>query len=185
MRRFFALLCAALLLLGLVFVYFSPAQEGTVYEISQVMRGNFNDKFGSSRILIWRESLALFGERPLLGGGPDTLALRVDVEFSRLVEETGKIMSAQTARGADFTNGSISKRAKALIPVLIPLFISAFRRAGELATAMTCRCYRGGEGRTRMTKLTLTYRDFVALFIMAAFIAGIVLLNVYAPGYSM
>ena len=111
-----------------------------------------------------------------------TIALRF---IPTIVEETGKIMSAQKARGADFTNGSISKRAKALIPVLIPLFISAFRRAGELATAMTCRCYRGGEGRTRMTKLTLSYRDFVALFFMAAFIAGIVLLNVYAPGYSM
>ena len=111
-----------------------------------------------------------------------TIALRF---IPTIVEETSKIMSAQKARGADFTNGSLQKRAKALIPVLIPLFISAFRRAGELATAMTCRCYRGGEGRTRMTKLTLTYRDFVALFVIAAFIAGIVLLNIFAPGYSM
>ena len=111
-----------------------------------------------------------------------TIALRF---IPTIVEETGKIMSAQKARGADFTSGSLAKRAKALVPVLIPLFISAFRRAGELATAMTCRCYRGGEGRTRMTKLTLSYRDFVALFFMALFIAGIILLNVYAPGYSM
>ena len=111
-----------------------------------------------------------------------TIALRF---IPTIVEETGKIMSAQKARGADFTSGSLAKRAKALVPVLIPLFISAFRRAGELATALTCRCYRGGEGRTRMTKLTLSYRDFVALFFMALFIAGIILLNVYAPGYSM
>ncbi len=111
-----------------------------------------------------------------------TIALRF---IPTIVEETGKIMSAQKARGADFTSGSLTKRAKALIPVLIPLFISAFRRAGELATAMTCRCYRGGEGRTRMTKLTLTYRDFLALFAMILFITGIILLNIYAPGYSM
>ena len=71
-----------------------------------------------------------------------TIALRF---IPTIVEETDKIMSAQKARGADFSNGSIGKRAKALIPVLIPLFISAFRRAGELATAMTCRCYRGGK----------------------------------------
>ena len=111
-----------------------------------------------------------------------TIALRF---ISTIVEETGKIMSAQKARGADFTSGSLTKRARALVPVLIPLFISAFRRAGELATAMTCRCYRGGEGRTRMTKLTVTYRDFLALIIMALFVAAIVLLNIFAPGYSM
>ena len=111
-----------------------------------------------------------------------TIALRF---IPTIVEETGKIMSAQKARGADFTSGSLTKRAKALVPVLIPLFISAFRRAGELATAMTCRCYRGGEGRTRMTKLTVTYRDFLALIIMALFVAVIVLLNILAPGYSM
>ncbi len=111
-----------------------------------------------------------------------TIALRF---IPTIIEETEKIMAAQKARGADFTNGSIAKRAKALIPVLIPLFISAFRRAGELATAMTCRCYRGGKGRTRLNVLHLSARDFVALFIVAAFIAGIVLLNIFAPGYSM
>ena len=102
-----------------------------------------------------------------------------------LIEETEKIMSAQKARGADFTNGSISKRAKALIPVLIPLFVSAFRRAGELATAMTCRCYRGGKGRTRLNVLKLSYRDFVALFVVLIFVAALILINIYAPGYSM
>ncbi len=111
-----------------------------------------------------------------------TIALRF---IPTIIEETEKIMAAQKARGADFTNGSVTKRAKALIPVLIPLFISAFRRAGELATAMTCRCYRGGKGRTRLNVLHFSLRDFVALFLTAAFIAGIILLNIFAPGYSM
>ena len=111
-----------------------------------------------------------------------TIALRF---IPTIVEETEKIMSAQKARGADFTNGSLAKRAKALIPILIPLFISAFRRAGELATAMTCRCYRGGAGRTKLNVLKFTWRDAVALILIAAFIAGIVLLNIFAPGYSM
>jgi len=111
-----------------------------------------------------------------------TIALRF---IPTIVEETEKIMSAQKARGADFTSGSLSKRAKALIPVLIPLFISAFRRAGELATAMTCRCYRGGKGRTKLNVLRFTYRDLIGVLMMAAFISGIVLLNIFAPGYSM
>ncbi len=111
-----------------------------------------------------------------------TIALRF---IPTIVEETDKIMAAQKARGADFTTGSLAKRAKALIPVLIPLFISAFRRAGELATAMTCRCYRGGSGRTKLNVLKFTYRDLVALVFMALFISGIVLLNIYGLGYSM
>ena len=111
-----------------------------------------------------------------------TIALRF---IPTIVEETGKIMSAQKARGADFTSGSLIKRAKALIPVLIPLFISAFRRAGELATAMTCRCYRGGEGRTKLHKSKLGARDFIGLLIVAIFVAGIILINKFAPGYTM
>ncbi len=111
-----------------------------------------------------------------------TIALRF---IPTIIEETDKIMAAQKARGADFTNGSLTKRAKALIPVLIPLFISAFRRAGELATAMTCRCYRGGKGRTKLNVLRFSYRDIIAFILIAAFIAGIVLLNIYAPGYRM
>ncbi len=111
-----------------------------------------------------------------------TIALRF---IPTIIEETDKIMAAQKARGADFTNGSIAKRAKALIPILIPLFISAFRRAGELATAMTCRCYRGGKGRTKLNVLRFTYRDLIGSLMLAIFIAGIVLLNIFAPGYSM
>ena len=111
-----------------------------------------------------------------------TIALRF---IPTIIEETEKIMSAQKARGADFASGSIAKRAKALTPVLIPLFISAFRRAGELATAMTCRCYRGGKGRTRLNVLRFSFRDFAALFVIIAFGGGIILLNIFAPGYSM
>ena len=79
-----------------------------------------------------------------------------------LIEETDKIMCAQKARGADFENGSLMERAKALIPILVPLFISAFRRADELATAMECRCYQGGEGRTKMKLLRYHREDFVS-----------------------
>lgn len=111
-----------------------------------------------------------------------TIALRF---IPTIIEETGKIMSAQKARGADFTNGSLIQRAKALIPVLIPLFISAFRRAGELATAMTCRCYRGGEGRTKLHVLKVKPRDFVALALMVMFIAAVVLINIFGFGYTM
>ncbi|MBR6677064.1 MAG: energy-coupling factor transporter transmembrane protein EcfT [Clostridia bacterium] len=109
-----------------------------------------------------------------------TIALRF---IPTLIEETDKIMSAQKARGSDFSQGSLARRAKALVPVLVPLFISAFRRAEDLATAMECRCYTGGAGRTRMNVLHSTWRDAVMLVAIAAFIAGIVLLNIFAPGY--
>jgi len=91
-----------------------------------------------------------------------------------LIEETDKIMSAQKARGADFDTGNLLQRAKALIPILVPLFISSFRRADELAVAMECRCYHGGDGRTRMKQMKYCRRDVVALIggfvIMAAVI---------------
>lgn len=83
-----------------------------------------------------------------------------------LIEETDKIMSAQRARGADFDGGNLIQRAKALIPLLVPLFISAFRRADELAVAMECRCYHGGEGRTRMRQLQYKTGDVVVLVAM-------------------
>ncbi len=94
-----------------------------------------------------------------------------------LIEETDKIMSAQKARGADFDTGGIVQRAKAMLPLLVPLFVSAFRRADELSVAMESRCYHGGEGRTRMKKLTYARRDFIALLLGAVFLAGVILLN--------
>ena len=94
-----------------------------------------------------------------------------------LIEETDKIISAQKARGADFETGNLFRRAKALIPILVPLFVSAFRRADELATAMECRCYHGGAGRTKMKVLVFRMRDVIALLIVAALLAGIIVLR--------
>ncbi|MDF2593956.1 MAG: ABC-type transporter, integral rane subunit [Clostridia bacterium] len=93
-----------------------------------------------------------------------------------LLEETDKIMKAQTARGADFETGNIIKRAKAMIPIMVPLFISAFRRAEELAMAMEARCYRGGEGRTRMNKLQYKKQDVYAFIAGGVFMLGCILL---------
>ena len=90
-----------------------------------------------------------------------------------LIEETDKIMSAQKARGADFDSGNLFRRAKALLPILVPLFVSAFRRADELAVAMESRCYHGGEGRTRMKQLRMQGIDAWALLLGAAFLAVI------------
>ena len=94
-----------------------------------------------------------------------------------LIEETDRIMSAQKARGADLETGTLPERAKALLPLLIPLFISAFRRADELALAMECRCYNGGEGRTRMKQLRMAVRDAGAFALGAALVAGILILR--------
>lgn len=106
-----------------------------------------------------------------------TIALRF---IPTLIEETDKIMSAQKARGADFETGSLLSRAKALIPIFIPLLVSSIRRADELATAMECRCYHGGTGRTRMTRLHYSLRDLFAFLIYLLFMAGIIALR-WAP----
>ncbi len=94
-----------------------------------------------------------------------------------LIEETDKIMSAQKARGADFESGNLIQKAKALIPILVPLFISAFRRADELATAMECRCYHGGEGRTKLHVLQYQRRDYIALALGVLICAGVIVLR--------
>lgn len=94
-----------------------------------------------------------------------------------LIEETDKIMSAQKARGADFESGNIFQRAKALVPILVPLFISAFRRADELATAMECRCYHGGEGRTALHVLHYKTADWLTLAGFVALAAGVIVLG--------
>ena len=103
-----------------------------------------------------------------------TIALRF---IPTLTEEIEKIMAAQKSRGADMDSGGIIHRAKALIPVLIPLFISSFRRANELAYAMDCRCYKGGKGRTKMKQVKVTARDFVALGAVIALFALIIFVN--------
>ena len=100
-----------------------------------------------------------------------------------LIEETDKIMSAQKARGADFESGNIFQRAKALVPILVPLFISAFRRADELATAMECRCYRGGTGRTRLKVLRCEKQDYIDLAVCIACFAVILASRLVFPNY--
>ena len=111
-----------------------------------------------------------------------TIALRF---IPTLIDETQKIMNAQKARGADFSQGNLLQRAKALIPILVPLFISAFRRADELATAMECRCYTGGDGRTRMNVLRSTPKDWIAAVVVLALGAAIVLANIHFPLYGL
>ena len=111
-----------------------------------------------------------------------TIALRF---IPTLIEETEKIMNAQKARGADFSSGNLISRAKALVPIIIPLFVSAFRRAADLATAMECRCYTGGKGRTRMNVLHAGAKDYTALLLTVALGAAVVLINVYVPGYRL
>ena len=93
-----------------------------------------------------------------------------------LIEETDKIMSAQKARGADFESGNLLQRARALVPILVPLFISAFRRADELAVAMECRCYHGGEGRTKLHVLRYQLRDYLVLAAYGAVLAAVLIL---------
>ncbi len=107
-----------------------------------------------------------------------TLMMSMALRFiPTLIEETDKIMSAQKARGADFETGNLIERAKALLPILVPLFVSAFRRADELAVAMESRCYHGGEGRTRMKQLHMARRDWVALALGVLLLAAVIVLK--------
>lgn len=105
-----------------------------------------------------------------------TIALRF---IPTLIEETDKIMNAQKARGADLESGGIIKKVKALLPILIPLLISAVRRAYELAEAMECRCYNGGKGRTRMKQLHISWCDLVSFGVVTVFLAVIILSNIF------
>ncbi len=107
-----------------------------------------------------------------------TIALRF---IPTLIEETDRIMNAQKSRGSDLSSGNILKRIRAMVPILVPLFISAFQRAMDLATAMECRCYRGGEGRTKLVKYTLRFSDWCMFLVVGLLIAGIVLGNIYLP----
>lgn len=104
-----------------------------------------------------------------------TLALRF---IPTLIEEIDKIMNAQKARGADLESGSLIQRAKALVPVLVPLFVSSFRRAYELAFAMECRCYTGGEGRTRMKQMKIKGLDFLFMLGIAVLLGGVITFNI-------
>ncbi len=111
-----------------------------------------------------------------------TIALRF---IPTLVEETTKIMNAQKARGADFSEGSLVKRAKALVPILVPLFASAIRRADELAVAMECRCYRGGVGKTKMNVLKASLSDAACVLVFILLGVAVVLINKFASGFRI
>lgn len=111
-----------------------------------------------------------------------TIALRF---IPTLMEETQRIMNAQKARGADFASGGLIRRAKALLPVLIPLLVSAFNRAYELAAAMECRCYHGGKGRTRMKTLRLRVSDVLYVLLFVALGVGIIFLNRSGIGFTL
>ena len=110
-----------------------------------------------------------------------TIALRF---IPTLIEEVDKIMSAQKSRGASFEQGSLMKRAKALIPLFIPLLFNSIRRAYELANAMTCRCYNGGKGKTTMNALKFSLRDYMSILVMALLIGGIIVLNIFCGEYN-
>ena len=107
-----------------------------------------------------------------------TIALRF---IPTLIEETNKIIAAQRSRGANFDSGSIFSRAKALIPILVPLFVSAFRRAEELAIAMECRCYQGDNGRTRMRVLKITHIDIFSIIISVLCFSAMLALSFFYP----
>ncbi len=111
-----------------------------------------------------------------------TLALRF---IPTLIEEIDKIMNAQKARGADLESGGLMQRAKALVPILIPLFVSSFRRAYELAFAMECRCYTGGEGRTRMKQMKLKGLDSILIIGCALLLGGVIALNLLFKAYNL
>ena len=184
---------------GILNIFFTPAEtyllEWGILRISE--KGIQNALFMVVRImlLVMGTFLMTYTTSPIrLTDGLESLLgplkrLRVPVHelammmaialrfIPTLIEETDKIMSAQKARGADFDSGNIFQKAKALVPMLVPLFISAFRRADELATAMECRCYHGGEGRTKLHVLKYQRRDYVALAGGAVILALVVVLR--------
>ena len=184
---------------GILNIFFTPAEtyllEWGILRISE--KGIQNALFMVVRImlLVMGTFLMTYTTSPIrLTDGLESLLgplkrLRVPVHelammmaialrfIPTLIEETDKIMSAQKARGADFESGNIFQKAKALVPILVPLFISAFRRADELATAMECRCYHGGEGRTKLHVLRYEARDYLTLAFYAALCAAMIALK--------
>ena len=146
-----------------------------VLRITMLIMGTFLLTYTTSPIALTDGLESLLGPLKKLKVPVHELAMIMSIALRfipTLIEETDKIMSAQKARGADFESGSLLDRARALVPVLVPLFISAFRRADELAVAMECRCYHGGVGRTKLHVLRYQARDYLALLLFAAVLAG-------------
>ena len=154
-----------------------------VLRISMLIVGTFLLTYTTSPILLTDGLESLLSPLKVIHLPIHELAMMMSIALRfipTLVEETDKIMAAQKARGADFESGNIFRKAKALVPLLVPLFISAFRRADELAVAMECRCYHGGEGRTRMRKLQFAPRDAIALIGGAVILAAVLILRYFA-----
>ncbi|MCI8303056.1 MAG: energy-coupling factor transporter transmembrane protein EcfT [Lawsonibacter sp.] len=151
-----------------------------VVRIMMLITGTFLLTYTTSPILLTDGLESLLGPLKRVKAPIHELAMMMSIALRfipTLIEETDKIMSAQRARGADFESGNLIQRAKALLPLLVPLFVSAFRRADELATAMECRCYHGGEGRTRLRQLKYQGRDYVTLLLFLAVAIGVGILG--------
>ena len=150
-----------------------------VLRITMLIAGTFLLTYTTSPIALTDAMEILFGPLKKLKVPVHEMSMMMSMALRfipTLIEETDKIMSAQKARGADFETGNLFQRAKALLPLLVPLFVSAFRRADELAVAMECRCYHGDEGRTRMKQLTWCTRDTLAMIWSALVLAGVIVL---------
>ncbi len=151
-----------------------------VLRITMLIMGTFLLTYTTSPIALTDGLEYLLGPLKKLKVPVHELAMIMSIALRfipTLIEETDKIMSAQKARGADFESGSLLDRARALVPILVPLFISAFRRADELAVAMECRCYHGGEGRTKLHVLRYQARDYLVLLAYAAVLAAVLILG--------
>ena len=153
-----------------------------VLRIMLLVMGTFLLTYTTSPIALTDGLESLLSPLKLLHFPVHELAMMMSIALRfipTLIEETDKIISAQKARGADFETGNIFRRAKALIPILVPLFVSAFRRADELATAMECRCYHGGQGRTKLKQLRFRTGDIVALLVGVLVLAGVIVLRCF------
>ena len=168
-------------------------QEGLRSAIYMILRivmlimGTFLLTYTTSPILLTDGLEKLMGPLKTLHVPVHELSMMMSIALRfipTLIEETDKIMSAQKARGADFESGNIIQKAKALIPILVPLFISAFRRADELAVAMECRCYHGGEGRTRLKQLKFTSEDFRCMVVIIVALVVIACTRFFVPGLA-
>ena len=168
------------------FWIFTVTKEGVltaffmVLRITMLIMGTFLLTYTTSPIALTDGLESLLGPLKKLKAPVHELAMMMSIALRfipTLIEETDKIMSAQKARGADFESGNLLQKARALVPILVPLFISAFRRADELAVAMECRCYHGGEGRTRMRQLKYAFRDYIALTLGLGLCAAVFYLN--------
>ena len=170
------------------FWIFRITREGILQAVFLVLRimmlvmGTFLLTYTTSPIALTDGLESLLGPLKKIRFPVHKLAMMMSIALRfipTLIEETDKIISAQKARGADFETGNLFRRAKALVPILVPLFVSAFRRADELATAMECRCYHGGEGRTKMKQLHYRLRDVVTLLLGAVLLGGVITLRCF------